>query len=239
MKNLMKFAMAICICSALNVKADSATKVLIIGDSMMKLPAHALELALSRQNDIITKSFTSIGSGLARLDVFDWIEKAESLVEEFNPDVTLVWFGANDRQPMQMPGERVVQIDDPEWETEYSRRVGKLMDLLTVMDKARVIWLELPDMRDPKPQENIILINRLVQAEASKRSQAEIFPARQILGRTPGKYAHYVMDGPKAIQIREPDGIHLSRGGADRLAVALVEKLCVKTPGKKISESQP
>ncbi|MBU1909438.1 MAG: DUF459 domain-containing protein, partial [Verrucomicrobia bacterium] len=64
-------------------------RVLILGDSMMQIPAHALELELSKRLEVKTRAFTRIGTGLARLDVFDWMERIRSLVEEFTPDTAL------------------------------------------------------------------------------------------------------------------------------------------------------
>ena len=213
-------------------------RVLIIGDSMMKLPAHALELALAGRAGVTTRAYTSIGSGLARLDSFDWMEKTRTLLAEFNPDMTLVWFGTNDRQPMQT-ADRIIKVEDAEWPEEYARRVGALMDLITTPPAARMLWLELPDMRDDKIQKDVLLINRLVQTEAGKRSRVEFFLTRPILGHRPGKFTPYVI-GPKGmpIQLRDPDGMHLNRAGADRLAEHLVQAIYGTNTGSKTIESQ-
>ncbi len=200
-------------------------RVLIIGDSMMKLPAHAIELALAGRAGVTTRAYTSIGTGLARLDSFDWMEKTRTLQQEFNPDITLVCFGTNDRQPMQT-ADRIVKVEDAEWEQEYARRVGALMDLIIARPAARILWLELPDMRDEKIQADVLLINRLVQEEAAKRPPVEFFGTRAILGHRPGKFTPYVI-GTKGlpVQVRDPDGMHLNRAGADRLAEHIVKAI--------------
>ena len=205
-------------------------RVLIIGDSMMCLPSHALELALAGRTGVTTRAYASIGTGLARLDSFDWMEKTRSLLQEFNPDMTLVWFGTNDRQPMQTTN-RIVKLEEPEWEVEYAGRVNALMTLLlSANPTARVMWLELPDMRDEKIQADVLLINRLVQAEAEKHQRVEFFGTREILGFRAGKFTPYVI-GSKGlpVQVRDPDGIHLNRAGADRLAEYIV-KAIYETP---------
>ena len=42
----------------------------------------------------------------------------------------------------------------------------------------------------------------------------------------------------KPIQLRDPDGMHLSRAGADRLAEHLVQAIYVTNTGSKTIESQ-
>lgn len=201
-------------------------RVLIIGDSMMQVTAHATSLALDRRSGVVSKSHTSIGSGLARLDVFDWMAQADSLVKEFNPDVTMVWFGTNDRQPMQTTDKGIVQLTDSAWEEEYARRVGVMMDKLTAATGSKVYWLELPVMREEKMNQEVAVINRIAKAEADKRGQVQFFPTENVLTRRPGVYSPILMgnDG-RPIHIREADGIHLSRAGADRVAAAFVKAI--------------
>ncbi|MCA1808185.1 MAG: DUF459 domain-containing protein [Kiritimatiellia bacterium] len=205
--------------------ADAPRRVLIIGDSMMRITAHALELALSRRPEFATRAFTSLGSGLARLDVFDWLVKAEELRDEFDPDVTVIWFGTNDRQPMMCDGS-IIQPDQPGWNEEYARRVGRIMDLLTAREGTRAIWLELPDMQEPAMQADVAVINRLVREQVAKRPAVEFLQTRPLLSRVSGKYSPYLI-GPNGmpLPVRDRDGIHLNRAGADLLAEHLTEHL--------------
>ena len=212
--------------------AEPPVRVLVVGDSMMRVVAHATELELSRREGMEALSHTSLGSGLARLDVFDWMAKIDELVAAFEPTVSIVWFGTNDRQPLRAGG-RVIAPDSGQWEEEYARRVGDAMDRLAKVEGSRVLWLELPDMREARMQADVDLINRLVEQEAGKRSAARFVPTRTLLSRQPGTYSAYVI-GPDGmpLQIRHQDGVHLNRAGADRLAAALV-------PWVQESESDP
>jgi len=207
------------------VQAAGPERVLIIGDSMMRVAAHATTLALDKRPGVTTKSQTSLGSGLARLDAYDWMSKIDELVRTFNPDVSVVWFGTNDRQPMQTENG-IVNITDPEWEAEYARRVGMVMDKLTTAKGAEVYWLELPVMRDDNITESVDIINSIAKAEADKREDVTFFITRNILGRKPGVYSPNII-GPtgKMIVLRSSDGVHLSRPGADRIADALDKEL--------------
>ncbi|MDA3875268.1 MAG: DUF459 domain-containing protein [Kiritimatiellae bacterium] len=201
-------------------------RVLIIGDSMMQVTAHATTLALDKRSGVTSKSQTSLGSGLARLDVYDWMGEADSLVKEFNPDVTMVWIGTNDQQAMQTTDQGTVQLNEKAWEEEYARRVGLLMDKLTVAKGSKVYWLELPVMRDEKMTEEVAVINRIAKAEADKRDQVEFFPTGNILTRKPGVYSPILIGNTgRPIKVREVDGIHLSREGADRVAESFVKTI--------------
>ena len=204
-----------------NVNAAGPERVLIIGDSMMRVTAHATTLALDKHAGVTTKSQTSLGSGLARLDAYDWIAKVDELVKEFNPDMTVAWFGTNDRQAMQTE-TGIINAEDPGWEAEYARRIGVIMDKLTAAKGARVYWLELPVMREKGVNDFVEIINRIAKSEADKRASVTFFATRGILGRKPDAYSPNVI-GPtgKMIVLRDSDGVHLSRPGADRIAEAL------------------
>jgi uncharacterized protein len=200
-------------------------RVLIIGDSMMRVTAHSLELQLARQPGVESRAFTSLGSGLARLDIYDWMEQADELVAEFNPDLTIAWFGTNDHQPMRT-NDGIIRPMTPEWSAEYGRRVGALMDKLTAAEGARIIWLELPDMRDANLQADVTLINELLKQEAASRPAATFYPTISLFSRRPGTFSMHI-PGPTGmpLSVRDADGVHLNRAGADRIAEQLIGHL--------------
>lgn len=147
--------------------------------------------------------------------------KIDELVKEFNPDMSIVWFGTNDQQAMQT-ATGIINADDPQWEVEYARRVGMVMDKLTVSKGARVYWLELPVMRDKKVNDFVEIINAIAKQEAEKRDAVTYFLTRGILGRKVDVYSPNVITPEgKMVILRNSDGIHLSRAGADRVAEAL------------------
>lgn len=205
--------------------ATRPERILMIGDSMMQVPAHALNRRLNGIPNVRNHRYTSLGSGLARLDVFDWLEKIRELVNDFDPDATLVWFGANDVQPMQTDAG-VVRPGTPEWRAEYARRAGEVMDLLSARAGATVHWLELPDMRDRRIQNDVAVINDLIQEATQSRKHAFLVPTRPLLSRVPGTFSPFII-GPRGlpVQVRAPDGMHLNRAGAERITDHLVEYL--------------
>ncbi len=223
--------LALCWCVGLMGAAGwpawaTPARVLLIGDSMMRMPAHSFEQRLGRMEGVETHAVTSLGSGLARLDVFDWMERVDELTAGFNPEWTLVWFGTNDRQPMRTRDGIIQPRAQAEWSAEYARRVARVMDKLTARSEQRVIWLELPPMRDSRLNDDIALINKLVADEAGQRSQVDFYPAAELFSRRPGTFSMHVA-GPDGmpLRVREADGVHLNRAGADLLADRLIADL--------------
>jgi hypothetical protein len=111
-------------------RAADGAPVLMIGDSMMRLLGVAMEKELHAANVQPASSFSSLGSGLARLDAFDWFAKVDALMAERKPATVVVALGANDRQALKDASGQVIQYGVPEWETEYGKRIGHVMDQL-------------------------------------------------------------------------------------------------------------
>lgn len=210
-------------------EAPSArSPVLMIGDSMMRLPGHAMERELSRLPGIQATSFSGIGTGLARLDAFDWLGKIDELCAELRPKVAVVALGANDRQPMLLPDNRsLAQPGSPEWDAEYGHRIGQAMDRLAAGGCERIIWLQLPPMRDAVVQAHAGRINELVATAGAQRPRVVVHDFSPLVAdRRTGGYTERVMDPmtAAAIRVRDPDGIHLTPDGARMLATALIQE---------------
>lgn len=203
--------------------------VLLIGDSMMRLPGMAVERELAKnQPDIKAHTFSGIGTGLARLDAFDWLAKISELCVEHRPKVAVITLGANDRQPMQMPdGQGVSQPDTDEWHTEYAARMARAIDLFLENGCEKIVWLLLPPMRDPVVDQHAKKLNELVTNLAQTRPQMTLFDVGSLVAdRRTGGFTMRIIDPhtAAAVAVRERDGIHLSPQGARLLATALVEK---------------
>lgn len=204
------------------------TPVLLIGDSMMKLPGFAMERELAKLPGIEAHSYAGIGTGLARLDAFDWMAKIDELCAAQKPRVAVVALGANDRQPMLLSeGRGVVQPGTSEWEEEYGRRLGLAMDRLHDGGCRQIIWLRLPPMRDPAVNEFAQRINELVSSQAACRPFVRVHDFNKLVAdRRTGGFTERMMDPQTAapIHVRERDGIHLSPEGSRILAMALIEE---------------
>jgi hypothetical protein len=158
-----------------------------------------------------------ISTGLSRPDYFNWPAELQRVSEQTNPDVMVLVFGSNDPQGLRTPDGAVVQPMSDGWRGEYRRRVAGTMDLLRRPDRL-LVWVGLPPMRDGHLSEQLGAINAIYREEADARPGVVFVDTSVILGDG-GKYAAYLPDrGGHVELVREPDGVHLTRAGGDRLA---------------------
>ena len=212
-----------------NVEGSDPTNspVLIIGDSMMKMPGLAIQRKLLKNADNKAFSFYGIGTGMSRLDSFDWLEKIESLCKEHKPKVAVVAFGANDNQPISMADGSIEQPLTKAWDREYSSRLGKAMDIMIKSGCRRIIWLSLPPMKDPKLDAFVKHVNGLAAAEAGSRAEVAVFDAGRIVADPKtGGFTERLLNSKTAetVLVRDRDGIHLSPQGSGLLADGLIEQ---------------
>ena len=210
--------------------AGERAPVLMLGDSMMRLLGKALEKEF-KKNDIEAKAFSSLGSGLARLDAFDWYAKIKSLLDETHAKTVIVTLGANDRQTLLDEKGNMFEYGTPGWRTEYSTRVGKAMDTLISNGTQHVIWLMLPDMKERTHQDYAQLANVIYAEQAaveSRKDKVVLYDMRPLLTKKPGTYSSFIMSPQgEALNVRDADGVHLTSDGSKLVAKALLSTFCL------------
>jgi len=194
-----------------------AADMTALGDSMMKSVGRAIRKQYAdakAEVDVVT----SIGSGLARLDLYDWHAQAEALMAAQSPALVFVMMGANDNQAMRT-GAGVLPFGTPGWDAEYGRRVGRLMDLLLAGGSTRrVVWIGMPRMREDKLDAEVRAMEKIVVQQADARDRVTYFSTLDLLS-PPGAYKAYIIqDNGMPLDVRSEDGIHLNRNGAEYLA---------------------
>ena len=201
--------------------SPAKNSILLMGDSMMKAIAPSLEKKFSEAGWDV-KSTTAIGTGLARLDLYDWLTQSSNAVTAGKPDVVIVMMGANDNQAMRCP-DGIVRHGSQAWEQEYSRRINCLLDGVLAAGVKRVVWIEMPAMRESALDADVKGINALVRQAVTQHGQT-FFETRLMLSKTPdGAYSAYVIQANgMPLHVRSEDGIHLNRKGADWLADRLL-----------------
>jgi len=200
-------------------------QVCILGDSMMQSVARALKKKIAKTEGMQAQAFTSIGSGLARMDLFDWHAKIAAAVAEQHPDIVVILMGANDNQPMKANG-KVLDIGTEAWRKEYAARIDKSIQLMLDGGAKSIIWIGLPDMREKKLQKDVQVINTLIQTEAEKQEAVEFMETQSIFSKHPGEFSPYILaDGGMPLHVRAGDGVHLNREGADMLADLVLQRI--------------
>jgi len=195
--------------------AAEPLRVWLGGDSMtIELEQSATDLVTSRPEIALT-THAQVSSGLTRPDFFDWPTYFQDEVLPADPEVVVVMFGANDSQGMEVDGEPV-QPDDERWKAEYRRRVGVVMDQLQGEGRL-VVWVGQPHMRDAGFDERMAALDEIYAEEAESRPWVRFLDTHPILSPDGAGYQATAGD----VSLRQGDGIHLDRGGADVLAEAI------------------
>lgn len=205
----------------LGARPSLGAEVMVMGDSMMKSVGGSLRRTLAKR-DIEVVEETSIGSGLARLDLLDWHAHARTAVEAHQPKTVFIMMGANDNQPMRT-AVGVLPFGTKPWDMEYGRRIGTLMDVMLEGGAARVVWIGLPCMRDEKLSHDVQHMQQLAKQQASAREGVAFYSTVPIFCDRTGFQAYVKQDNGIPVAARAQDGIHFSRSGAEFLSQKLAE----------------
>lgn len=206
--------------------------VALAGDSMMAvgLSNVLLRAAANNPNVRVIHAFKS-GTGLARPDVFDWMQEYPAMIGSEHPDAVIVAIGANDGQGFIENGKTLAFGSDA-WIRAYQQRTAAFLDMLT-RDGAHVVWVGLPPMRSGQYDARIVQINRIAYSVVSQYPQATWWNPQPLIADESGRYLEFgVTPDGKTKRLRESDGIHLSDEGASLLTPSLMNWLNAQPPSQ-------
>jgi hypothetical protein len=200
--------------------ADDPLRLYIGGDSVVRDLGESFLRLAAEDKRLRTALHYEIATGLARPDAFDWPTTLVGDAAALEPEIALLMFGGNDAQGIVAPdGEVFPRVDSRGWRDEYRRRVGAVMDSLQAEDRV-IFWIGQPPMRDAGFDRRISVINEVVAAEAAGREWVTFVDVAEVVGGAEGGYVDRLPGIDK--DLRQGDGIHLSRAGADLLAEHLL-----------------
>jgi len=199
--------------------------VALVGDSMMAVGLSDILLreTADDRNLRVIKAFRS-GTGLARPDVFDWMQEYPAMIGNQQPGAIIVAIGANDGQGFVDHGKTLAFGSDA-WVRAYRQRTADFLDMLT-QNGARVVWVGLPPMKSGSYNSRAAEINRIAYTVVSLNPHAAWWNPQPYIGDESGAFRELLTapDG-KTTRLRAADGIHLSDEGAALLAPALIHWL--------------
>ena len=212
--------------------AQDPAEVLVLGDSDAGAFGPYLGDLLQQTGLATVRLEYKTSSGLARPDFFNWPEFMHQIVPQANPDIVVVTFGGNDAQGLSNPDKSWVVAhppaaggDDADWKAEYGRRVGEAMDYLGAGNRT-VVWVGIPNAKDPQTTARMKVQDEVVRAEVAKRKGKVVFVDTwaRFSGRN-GGWAEYVIDprDQTGKDVRADDGFHLNVTGAEILALDIAE----------------
>ena len=185
-------------------------KVTVAGDSISVGVGAALRAELGEEREV--RVIGEGGTGLARMDSFDWPTRLEALARDFPPDVVVFSVGSNDAQDLVDADGRLVAplSDDAAWDREYTNRLARSFDAFEGTDTT-VVWLGHVRSAEDRVGTRNRHVHRLAEQVAAERDWVEVRDLAQMLGS----------DEDVATDCLIPDGLHLSTECLDRAAASL------------------
>lgn len=214
--------------AALNYHPTPASplRVLIVGDSVGLDLGQPLVNAVSGFGDVTTYLDGRIDTGLSRPDYFNWPAELSVDLANQQPQLVIVMIGANDAQGL-VTQDGSLRFDQPGWDQAYSARVAAFIAEANQAG-AHVLWVGMPPMQNPLLSVALVHLNSLVQTQVAETrfGGAAYLSSVPALGDQHHNYTAYLTNASGAvINIRTPDGIHLTPDGGARLAAAVVAEM--------------
>lgn len=199
--------------------------VILTGDSMMAVGfgSGLMRKANNDKNLRILRAFKS-GTGLARPDVFNWMDQYPAMLGSEKPDVVIVAIGANDGQSFVVDG-KVLLFGSEEWRKIYQARVA---DFLAMVEStgAKVLWAGLPPMRSVPFNQRISIVNRIAYTVVSRDPNAVWWSTASFVGDASGGYQEFSeLPNGTLLRLRAPDGIHFAEEGASTMTSVVMKWL--------------
>lgn len=197
-------------------KDPDARKVLIVGDFVASGLAWGLEQAFAEEPKIKVIDKSEGNSGLVRFDRYDWNAVLLESLNEVQPDLIVLVFGANDRQQLRVGNSRFAIRSDA-WVTSYTARITGIVDTLKVYGRP-FFWVGAPPMRASSASSDMAYLNGLYKTRVESGGGHFV----DIWNGFTDKDGRFVSSGPdvegQVRQLRTRDGINFTRAGRLKLA---------------------
>jgi uncharacterized protein len=204
--------------------AADPLRVLIVGDSIGIDLGDALQPDLANTGVVSAALDGRVSTGLTRPDYFDWPAELTADLKAQHPQVVVIMIGANDAQDFLGPPD--VPYTSPQWNTLYSQRVAQFMQIAG-SGGATVVWVGMPPMQNPGLNAQMSDVNAVVQQQAVKaKPPVTYLSTDHTLGTPQGGYTAYVTNGAgQVVNVREPDGTHMTPGGGQVVSQQVIAEL--------------
>ncbi len=204
--------------------AANPLRVLIVGDSI------GLDMGGPLQSDLAGTGIVNAAldaresTGLTRPDYFNWPAELTADLKATQPQVVVVMIGANDAQDFLGPPD--VPYTSPQWNTLYAQRVAQFMQIAESAG-ALVVWVGMPPMQSAGLSAQMSDVNAVVQQQAARANPPVTYlTTDKSLGTAQGGYTAFVTNAAgQIVNVRAPDGTHLTTGGGQVAAQQVIDEL--------------
>jgi hypothetical protein len=177
------------------------------------------------------------GTGLTRLDRFDWASHVAEISREHSPDIFVMSLGLNDRQPIVAADGGRVPMNTQAWVDAYRENVRRLYQQATA-NGALAFIVGIPVLRDEAANAHAQLLNAIYEDVARQTPNVGYVRPWQLAGET-----GFVSYGPgprgNVVQLRASDGVHFTTAGYDLLGIYLLPVILAAMEAKGYGEAAP
>jgi len=200
-------------------------RVFLAGDSLMIEVGHAFTRKAQTLTALDLYRINKVSSGFATPEFYDWPKQLRKTVAEFDPVVTVMMFGGNEKVPITLDdGTKLPPFTD-EWKAEYVKRVKAGLEIVTGSGSI-VYWIGMPNMKSTKFAETARTFNEMFKQICDEDPLVYYIDAYALFSDESGTYAASLPDSSGKMQkVREDDGIHFTAAGGDRVVEAVLEML--------------
>jgi hypothetical protein len=164
-----------------------------------------------------------VSTGLTRPDYFNWPEHLVNDILPGDTEALILMFGANDAQGLEMPDGTVYERFSQPWLDEYRRRVAGTMDLLKSGNRM-TFWVGMPIMDPTAGVAGQDMLNHIYWSEAQSRPWITFVDSWPYFADSNGNYSQQLPSADGTVRgMRQGDGVHWSKWGADRIAWEVLE----------------
>ncbi len=213
-------------------------RFLFIGDSVMFDLGIQLQYTLKKKYNIAdTKIDYKVSTGLNRIDYYDWYARSRQTINNYQPDVVIVLFGANDRQNIIDSQGKARAVMSKEWQKAYQERVEKYANLLDSSSVRKVYWVGQSMPNKSSYLKAFPIMNNIYKTASKSSSKIEFISTWETFGQG-GKFVPVVANkSGKRGYVKNNDGLHFTSHGAQIISDLIVDKMVsdkiLKAPTKK------
>ncbi len=213
-------------------------KFLFIGDSVMFDLGIQLQYTLKKKYNISdTKIDYKVSTGLNRIDYYDWYARTRQIINNYQPDVVIVLFGANDPQNITDSQGKGRVFMTQEWQKAYQERVERYANLLDSSSVRKVYWIGQSIPKKSFYVKAFPVMNDIYKTASKSSAKIEFISTWETFAKG-GKFVPVVANkSGKRGYVKNNDGLHFTSHGAQIISDLIVDEMVtdkiLKAPTKK------
>lgn len=213
-------------------------RFLFIGDSVMFDLGIQLQYTLKKKYNISdTKIDYKVSTGLNRIDYYDWYARTRQILNNYQPDVVIILFGANDPQNIIDSQGKARAVLTKEWQKAYQERVEKYAKILDASSVRKVYWVGQSIPNKSLYLKAFPVMNEIYKNASKSSAKIEFISAWDRFAEA-GKLVPVVADkSGKRGYVKVNDGVHFTSHGAKIISDLIVDEMVtdkiLQTPKKK------